>query len=57
MKILSIIILISGFSFSQQLSMQMAGLNIELGMEKETLLSMIDYGVYMEKEVKNPLEL
>ncbi len=53
MKILSILLIISGFSFSQQLSMQMAGLNIELGMEKETLLSMIDYGVYMELEDEN----
>jgi len=53
MKIISFLLIIAGFSFSQQLSMQMAGLNIELGMEKETLLSMIDYGVYMELEDEN----
>jgi len=53
MKIISFLLIITGFSFSQQLSMQMAGLNIELGMEKETLLSMIDYGVYMELEYEN----
>ena len=50
MKLIFIFLLITGISFSQQLSMQMAGLNIELGMEKETLLSMIDYSVYMELE-------
>ncbi|NNG26228.1 MAG: hypothetical protein HKM87_01770 [Ignavibacteriaceae bacterium] len=53
MKIISFFLLLTGFSFSQQLSMQMAGLDIELGMEKETLLSMIDYGDYMELEDEN----
>jgi hypothetical protein len=50
MKIISVFLLITGISFAQQQSMHMAGLDIELGIEKETLLNMIDYGIYMGSE-------
>ncbi len=50
MKLISIFIIVAGFSIAQQQSMHMAGLDIELGMDKETLLNMIDFNVYMELE-------
>jgi hypothetical protein len=50
MKIFSFLILITGLSFSQQQSIHMAGLDIELGMDRETIYNMIDYNVYMELE-------
>jgi len=50
MKIISFLLLIAGLSFAQQQSMHMAGLDIELGMDKEILLNIIDYNVYMELE-------
>lgn len=53
MKIISFLLLITGLSFAQQQSMHMAGLDIELGMDKETLLNIIDYNVYMELEDDN----
>ena len=50
MKLISIFLIVAGFSIAQQQSMHMAGLDIELGMDKETLLNMIDFNVYMELE-------
>ena len=50
MKIISFLLIIAGLSIAQQQSMHMAGLDIELGMDKETLLNMIDFDVYMELE-------
>ena len=50
MKIISFLIVITGLSFSQQQSIHMAGLDIELGMDRETLYNMMDYNVYMELE-------
>ena len=50
MKLISIFLIVTGFSIAQQQSMHMAGLDIELGMDKETLLNMIDFNVYMELE-------
>jgi hypothetical protein len=50
MKLISIFLIVAGFSIAQQQSMHMAGLDIELGMDKETILNMIDFNVYMELE-------
>ena len=50
MKLISIFLIVAGFSIAQQQSMHMAGLDIELGMDKETLLNMIDFNVYMDLE-------
>ena len=50
MKIISFILIMAGLSFAQQQSMHMAGLNIELGMDKETIINMIDFNIYMDLE-------
>lgn len=50
MKLISIFLIVAGISIAQQQSIHMAGLNIELGMDKEILLNMIDFNVYMELE-------
>ena len=50
MKLISFLLIITGLSFAQQQTMHMAGLDIELGMDKETLVDMIDYNVYMGLE-------
>ncbi len=53
MKLIFFFLLVTGFSFAQQQSMHMAGLDIELGMDKETIVNMIDYSIYMELEDEN----
>jgi hypothetical protein len=50
MKLISFFLMVAGFSFAQPQSMHMAGLDIELGMDKETLLNMVDFNIYMELE-------
>ena len=50
MKIISFILIMAGLSFAQQQSMHMAGLNIELGMDKETIINMIDFNIYIDME-------
>ena len=50
MKVISLIIIVSGFTIAQINVMRMAGLDVEPGMDKETLQNMIDYNVYLELE-------
>jgi len=50
MKIISFLLIITGLSFAQNQSMRMAGLDIELGMDKETLINRIDYNTYQDLE-------